>query len=54
LREEKGLSQQELSDLSGIARDRISMIETGIISCPLEAWKEKLARALGVEIDKIF
>ena len=52
LRKSKGLSQQRLSDLSGVARVTIARFELGTQSPTLETLK-RLADALKVPIDKL-
>jgi transcriptional regulator with XRE-family HTH domain len=53
LRKEKGLSQEELAERSGLNRPYISGIEQGKRNVSLEVI-EKLAGALGVEIQELF
>jgi transcriptional regulator with XRE-family HTH domain len=48
IRESRGLSQEELSQLSGISQNSISRIENGIRK-PRRGTLEKLAKALEVE-----
>ncbi len=48
LRLDRVLSQQELADLTGIARDSISKMETGERTNPYPRTVRKLAEALGV------
>ncbi|EOZ96153.1 DNA-binding protein [Indibacter alkaliphilus LW1] len=52
LRKEKGLSQEELADRSGLNRPYISGIEQGKRNVSLEVM-EKLAGSLGVEIGEL-
>lgn len=52
LRKEKGLSQEELADRSGLNRPYISGIEQGKRNVSLEVM-EKLAGAMGVEIGSL-
>jgi transcriptional regulator with XRE-family HTH domain len=49
LRKEKGMSQEELAEKSGLNRPYISAIEQGKRNVSLEVM-EKLAEAMGVEI----
>lgn len=49
LRQERGLTQQQLSALTGIAQSEISRIERGVIS-PTFRTLSRLADALGAEI----
>ena len=53
LRKNKGLTQEDLAELSGYSVEFISLIERGI-NAPTIDGLEKLARALGVEVDIIF
>src|ERR1700716_440108 len=48
-RERKGISQRELSALSGVRQSQISMIEKGIVDLRLSSLVE-LARALDLEL----
>jgi len=48
-RRHAGLTQQQLSDLSGVSQRLISSIETGIREGSIETY-QKLARALGVSV----
>lgn len=50
LRKDKGLSQGDLTDLSGVSREMISKYERGEALPSLDAAK-KLADALGVSLD---
>lgn len=52
LRKEKGLSQEELAERSGLNRPYISGIEQGKRNVSLEVM-EKLAKALGVGIGEL-
>ena len=47
LRREKGLSQEVLSGLAGIARTHLSMIENGTMKASIET-VSKIAQALGL------
>lgn len=53
-RENKSLSQEDLSRLSGVSRTTISDIETGKKVVVTNITLEKLANALGKKITKIF
>ena len=53
LRKERGLSQEELAELSGLDRTYISGIERGIRNVALRNI-ETLAEALGVPITELF
>ena len=53
LRKNKGLTQEDLAELSGYSVEFISLIERGI-NAPTIDGLEKLARALDVEVDIIF
>ncbi|MGV6816507.1 MAG: helix-turn-helix domain-containing protein [Thiotrichales bacterium] len=49
-REIKGFSQSGLAENSGVSKKTISRIELGEIDRPNKATKDKLAKALGVEV----
>ena len=53
IRENKGLNQEQLAELVGMESRHISRIETGKSFTTLENI-EKLAKALDVEMDKLF
>ncbi|MCF1749596.1 helix-turn-helix domain-containing protein [Mariniradius sediminis] len=53
LRKEKGMSQEELAEKSGLNRPYISAIEQGKRNVSLEVM-EKLAEALQMDIKKFF
>ena len=53
LRFKKGISQEKLSELSGISRSVMGKIERGEISTTLFS-VEKIATALNTEINKLF
>ena len=53
LRQQKGLSQTKLTQLTGISPTVISNIENGKLYC-YPKWRKKLAEALEVEETKIF
>ena len=53
-REELRMSQEELSEKSGVNRTTISMIETGKAEQVLTGTLVALAKALDTTIDKIF
>ena len=53
LRFKKGISQEKLSELSGISRSVMGKIERGEISTTLHS-VEKIATALNIEVSKIF
>jgi len=54
VREEKGMSQEELEKASGISRQTISSIENGKTTSVMSGTLVALARALGTTVDKIF
>ena len=55
LRERKGLSVKELSELSGVSEYMITNFEKGIISKRANAFHVfKLCDAFEIEVDKIF
>ena len=52
LRREKGITQEALSGLSGIARSYLAMIETGAKTANVETlWK--IAEALGMPLSRL-
>lgn len=53
-REELRMSQEELSEKSGVNRTTISMIETGKAEQVLTGTLVALAKALETTVDKIF
>ena len=54
VREEKGMSQEELEKASGISRQTISSIKNGKTTSVMSGTLVALARALGTTVDKIF
>ena len=52
VRKDKGISQERLSELSGVSRVTIARFETGRQSPTLETL-DRMAQALGVPIDAI-
>jgi transcriptional regulator with XRE-family HTH domain len=53
LRKEKGMSQEELAEKSGLNRPYISAIEQGKRNVSLEVM-DKLAEAIGIDIKGFF
>lgn len=53
-REEKGISQEELSEKSGISRTTISELETEKKEITTNITLEKIATALGEKVSNIF
>ena len=53
IRLDRGYSQQELADMTGVARDTISKLETGDRPNPYPRTLRKLAEALGVSVADI-
>ncbi len=53
IRLEKGWTQQELADKSGVPQPTISQIEKGNRKYPTHETIKKIARALGVDIDEL-
>ena len=53
IRENEGITQAELSRLTGISRPDISRLENGKIY-PYSGWKKKLAKALDVDPEILF
>ena len=54
IREEKGISQEELSERSGVSRTTISELETEKKEVTTNITLEKIATALGEKISNIF
>ena len=53
-REEVGMTQEELSEKSGISRTTISGLENGTVRATTTKTLVKLAKALGTTVDQIF
>ncbi len=53
LRLDRGLSQQELADMTGVSRDSISKMETGARPKPYPSTMRRLAGALDVTVADI-
>ncbi len=53
-RKNKGLSQQQLAEISGISQQAISGIESGVRKNPGVETLAPLARALGCKIDDLY
>lgn len=54
IREEKGISQEELSERSGVSRTTISELETEKKEVTTNITLEKIATALGEKVSNIF
>jgi len=54
IREQCGMSQEELAYKAGVCRATISAIENDPKKKPTVRTLEKLAKALGVSLDRIF
>lgn len=54
IREQSGMSQEELAYKAGVCRATISAIENNPHKKPTVRTLEKLAKALGVSLDRIF
>lgn len=54
IREERGLSQDDLAKKANVSRATISGLESGRIAVTTTATLRKLAKGLGVSIDDIF
>ena len=53
-REKAGLSQEQLSEKSGVSRAIISGLESGSIAVTTTKTLSKLAEAMGVKVSDIF
>lgn len=54
IRENKGMSQTELAEKSGISRATIWKLETDDKAITMTSTLQKIANALGVSLDEIF
>ena len=54
VREEMKMSQEELAEKSGVSRGTISALENGSVRTTTTKTLLKLAKALGVTVDRIF
>ena len=54
IRKEKGISQEELSILSGVSRATISGFESGRITVTTTDTLQKISKALGETVSEIF
>lgn len=54
VREEKGMSQEELAEKSGVSRTTISAIETEKKKITTNITLERIAKALGEKVSNIF
>ena len=54
IREELGISQEELSEKSGVSRTTISGLENGIIDVITNITLEKICSALGKKVPEVF
>lgn len=54
IREEKGYSQEKLSELSGVSRNLIARLETGELTSTSTNTLFKLAQALNVKVKSLF
>ena len=54
MREKKEMSQEKLSELSGISRSIISGLESGRVTVTTTMTLLRIAKALGVAVDDIF
>lgn len=54
IREELEMSQEELSEKSGVSRTTISGLENGIIDVITNITLEKIASALGKKVPEVF
>lgn len=54
MREKKEMSQEKLSELSGVSRSIISGLESGRVTVTTTTTLLKIAKTLGVTVDEIF
>lgn len=54
VREAKKMTQKELAEASGISRTTISQLENGTSRITTTQTLSKIAKALGVSVDKLF
>ena len=54
VREAKKMTQEELSEKSGVSRGTISALENGTVRATTTKTLVKIAYALGVSVDQIF
>ena len=54
LREEKGMTQEDLSEKSGVSRGTISALENGIERTTTTKTLLKIAKALETTVDQLF
>ena len=54
IREDKGISQEELAEKSKVSRTTISELETGKKEVTTNITLEKIANALGLKVSDIF
>ncbi len=54
IRKEKGISQEELSILSGVSRATISGLESGRVTVTTTDTLQKISKALGETVSEIF
>lgn len=54
VRESRKMTQEELSEKSGVSRGTISALENGSVRTTTTKTLVKLARALNVSVDQIF
>ena len=54
IRENKGMSQTELAEKSGVSRATIWKLETDDTAITMTSTLQKIANALGVSLDEIF
>lgn len=53
-REKKGMTQEELSEKSGVSRTTISCLENGKATCVRTDTLRKLSDAVGVKVSSLF
>lgn len=54
VREKRNMTQEELSELSGVSRGTISALENGTSRATTTKTLMNIARALGVSIEELF
>jgi transcriptional regulator with XRE-family HTH domain len=53
-RERAGLTVRELADAAGLVASTVSRLETGFIATPRPEHLQKLAQALGIDVEELY